>query len=469
MAQAAPVAQVGHRLVILRYDTRGSTAQDLLQVLDAQTTFSVTVRTAAADEDVWPLGEGSASVFAILVVPDSRHIGSIDRILAQYRASRWTAPLVLALDLSVEPERVLRWLQNGAWDFISPPFSAAAILPRLWRLDLPQPDEGPSSRRLEERMGALGILGHAPPFASQIYKIPMIARCSAGVLIQGETGTGKELVARAIHHLSPRSGQPFVAVNCAGIPDGLAENELWGHAKGAYTGASHRQQGLVAEANSGTLFLDDVDRLGLAVQAKLLRFLQEREYRVLGSPRLHRADVRIIASSNRSLEEETRSGRFRLDLYHRLNVVPITIPPLRERLEDIPLLTRHFLSRYSRELGIPAPEIPTRLMDLLLTYDWPGNVRELEHVIERAVVLNQGPMLDAANLMIPVEQGSEAALRFQEAKAAVIRRFERAYLERQLSRHAGNVSRAARASGKHRRAFFELLRKHEIQVEHFRQ
>ena len=288
------------------------------------------------------------------------------------------------------------------------------------------------------------------------------------MLIQGETGTGKELVARSIHHLSSRCNHPFVAVSCAGIPEDLAENELWGHTKGAFTGASSRQLGLVAEADMGTLLLDDIDRLTPAIQAKLLRFLQEQEYRMLGSPRLHHADVRVIASSNLDLSEETKNGSFRLDLYHRLNVVPIDLPPLRERIDDIPLLARHFLARHAEEMDVPAPKIPFRVMDILLLYDWPGNVRELEHVVHRALILSKGPMLDASNLMIPLPGADRGDLSFQQAKAAVIRRFERTYLERQLSTHRGNVSHAASASGKHRRAFFELIRKHDIDVERFR-
>jgi two-component system NtrC family response regulator len=230
-----------------------------------------------------------------------------------------------------------------------------------------------------------------------------VADSRATVLIQGESGTGKELVARLIHALSPRSGKPMTVVNCAALPETLLESELFGHEKGAFTGASQRRIGRFEEADGGSLFLDEIGELTQAVQVKLLRFLQEREFQRIGDNRTRQADVRVISATNRDLAERIREGAFREDLFYRLNVVAITIPPLRERKEDISPLMDHFLHRYSSQNGKSVEGFLPEARDLLLKYDYPGNVRELENIIERAVVIARGSIISTRDLPFPAQ------------------------------------------------------------------
>jgi two-component system, NtrC family, response regulator GlrR len=290
-------------------------------------------------------------------------------------------------------------------------------------------------------------------------------------LIAGETGTGKELCASAIHYLSARAGHPFVPVNCGAIPVELMENELFGHNRGAYTGAGASQTGMISEASGGTLFLDEIDCLPLAAQVKLLRFLQNREYRPLGSNRIYQADVRVIAASNADFPEAIKSGRLRRDLYYRLNVLSLHLPPLRERRDDIPLLARHFLVKYANEFGKQAEDFSPSALRKLVRYDWSGNVRELENHIERAVALNESRIINANDLDLPVEISSTLITQpmpFQEAKARCVEQFERDYLQELLRRHQGNITKAAYTAGKDRRAFWQLIRKHKIDARIFK-
>jgi formate hydrogenlyase transcriptional activator len=246
------------------------------------------------------------------------------------------------------------------------------------------------------------MVGDSPRFRELLEKIRLVAGTSATVLITGETGTGKELVARAIHNLSPRRDRPLVKINCAAISAGLVESELFGHVKGAFTGATERRVGRFEHAHGGTLFLDEITELPLESQSKLLRVLQEQEFEPVGSNRTVKVDVRVLAATNRNLSEAVREGRFRMDLYYRLLVIPVDVPPLRERREDIPALAAHFVAVLARQFGRRVNRIPETTMRQLLAYDWPGNIRELENVLARAVVLSPGEVLDApVDLMAP--------------------------------------------------------------------
>lgn len=312
------------------------------------------------------------------------------------------------------------------------------------------------------------VIGHAPAFAQQVARLRTIAACDAGVLILGETGTGKEVFSRAIHYQSERAGRALVAVNCGAIPHELIESELFGHVRGAYTTAFASRDGLVQEAEGGSLFLDDVDCLPPAAQAKLLRFVEEKEYRLVGSSTVRRANVRVIAASNRDLAALAARGDFRTDLFYRLNVLTLTLPPLRERREDIVPLAQHFVKHFAREWQRPSYELSTAALHKLMVHTWPGNVRELRHVIERTLLLASGHYLDAADVQIAGAADRLPATTFQEMKARVIEDFERGYIETLLIRTRGNVTHAAQAAGKNRRAFFELIRKHGIVPERFR-
>src|SRR5258706_1580335 len=373
-------------------------------------------------------------------------------------------PIVMVVE-SEQPKDIIELLRAGADDFVTLPLQAGNVLPRAWKLV-----RNSSTRlraRIRTRPAMRRLIGESSALLSQIEKIPEIARCDANVLITGETGTGKELYARAIHYCSSRAGRPFMPVNCGAIPGELVENELFGHERGAFTSAVTLQTGLVEEANGGTLFLDEVDCLPTFAQVKLLRFLQEKEYRPLGSTRMRQANVRVIAASNVNLEEAVGNGKVRQDLFYRLNIIALTLPPLRERLEDIPLLARHFLEKYSREMNKEVPDLQSDALQIMMAHGWPGNVRELEHAIEPATVLCDGPLIRGSDLILVLPSGT-ARQSLQEAKATQIARFEQSYIHGLLRACRGNISKAARLAQKNRRAFWQLIQKYQIDANRFR-
>ena len=285
----------------------------------------------------------------------------------------------------------VRALKAGAANFLTKPFDDEELLNAI--------QQCLSWHRGEEIRCAKNcgnMVGESPGFEGVLEAIQVVAPTEAAVLIQGETGTGKELVAHAIHDRSSRSKRSFIEVNCAAIPATLLESELFGHEKGAFTGAIAQKMGRFEVAHQGTLFLDEIGEIPLELQPKLLRALQEQEFERLGGNRTIRVDIRIIAATNRNLKQMVDEGRFRSDLYYRLNVFPLTVPPLRERREDIELLTRFFIQRYARKLNRTIEEIPSPALQALTQYDWPGNIRELQNVVERSVILSQGPELRIA-------------------------------------------------------------------------
>ena len=323
------------------------------------------------------------------------------------------------------------------------------------------------------------LIGSSEAFLRVMRKVPRLASSDATVLITGETGTGKELVAKAIHGGSHRRDAPFIPVNCGALPEDLVENELFGHARGAYTGAANSGKGLLAEAEGGTLFLDELNSLSLSAQAKLLRFLQNREYRVLGSTRLLHANVRIIAATNVDLAREIAVGNFRADLYHRLHVLSVEMPPLRARREDVPLLAEHFALAFGGLYGKDGVHFSEGALLGLQRHDWPGNIRELQSVVERAVLLSPDRELreedtgltasgEESELEAPVSAGEDRTPApsgheiFRDAKERTVRQFERTYLVQVMAAVDGNVSRAARLAGMQRRDFQRLLRKHDV-------
>jgi transcriptional regulator with GAF, ATPase, and Fis domain len=341
--------------------------------------------------------------------------------------------------------------------------------------------------RIAEHLALARLIGREPVFTATVTRIPSVARATSPVLILGETGTGKELCARAVHHLSARRQAPFIPVDCGTLPDHLCENELFGHVRGAYTDAHCHQRGLVAMAEGGTLFLDEVDSLTLSAQAKLLRLLQEGTYKPLGADRFSRADVRIIAATNLNLRQLVEVKTFRPDLYFRLNVLRLVMPPLRARRGDIPLLAEHFVRVLCDEAGMPRKTLAAAAIERLAAADWPGNVRELFNVLQRAVVFAEGAMTIALqHLALSDDQrdaepsdteGMRAASReddqppdageggFREARARAVEAFERTYVENLLRKHNGNVTRSAREAKKDRRAFGRLIKRYRIDRE----
>jgi two-component system, NtrC family, response regulator GlrR len=315
---------------------------------------------------------------------------------------------------------------------------------------------------LRQQIGLRQVIGESAVFLQQLERVPRFARCDATVLITGESGTGKEIFARAIHYLSPRADRPFVPVNCGALPEHLIESEIFGHKRGAFTGAATDQRGLIHEAEGGTLFLDEIDGLTRAAQVKLLRFLQDGEYREVGSQRLAHADVRIIAATNADCGEIVRSGTFREDLFYRLNVLVLALPPLRERRGDILLLADHILEARATATNEPPKKLSLGALNRLLGHSWPGNVRELENVLTRALALCDRDTIQLSDLNLPDPGWIEEQQSFQQTKARVVQRFEHDFLENALRAHGGNITRAARAVKKNRRAFWELLRKHRL-------
>ena len=396
----------------------------------------------------------------------TKEVGSVVELISSIHRHSRSLPIIVvgAVD---NPDAILAFLREGASDYITPPFRAIDVIPRIRRLL--EIETSIPAKEIRVTLGLRNLVGRNQSFVAEISKIPVVARCDATVLITGETGTGKELCARAIHYLSPRTKHPFIPINCGAIPSDLAENELFGHQRGAYTGAASSQPGIIEEANGGTLFLDEIDCLSPLTQVKLLRFLQDKEYRRLGSSRTRRADVRVIAATNTDIEESVRQGRLRQDLYYRLHVVPLHLVPLRERSDDIPLLAQHFLGLHTGALKKRVTEISTAAMSKLMLYQWPGNVRELEHVIERGVVMCEGPVLGDKDVTLSRAQHDASHCSFQEGKARAVSQFELNYIKGLLIAYGGNITRAAKAANKNRRAFWELIRKHRIDVSIFKQ
>lgn len=410
------------------------------------------------------LRDFSTELCFILPPPDL--LAQVGALLQLTKTETINTPFIVVTE--GEPSQIVELLRQGVVDFFAPPLRAVDILPRVWKLTARASRAGSSSSRLKKHPGLEGLVGQSLAFLAEINKIPLMAGCDASVLISGETGTGKELCARAIHYLSARACKPFVPVNCGAIPTELVENELFGHARGAFTGAATSELGLIYAADGGTLFLDEVDCLPPQAQVKLLRFLQEKEYRPLGSTKVYTARTRIVAATNVDLQEAVASGRLRRDMYYRLNVMPLCLPPLRQRREDIPILARHFLAKYASEFGKQVRDFSAGAVRKLVCYEWPGNVRELEHVVEQAVVLSAQALIGEGDINLQVDDDGVARGTFQEAKMQLIRRFEKTYIQDLLLANGGNVSKAARAANKNRRAFWQLICKHRIDVQRFR-
>jgi DNA-binding NtrC family response regulator len=305
-------------------------------------------------------------------------------------------PVVLMMTAHGSVRNAVEAMKLGVRDYLQKPFDIDELLVSVRRTVEEQQARSGLRYLLSEQkaqFGQYGIVGHSRAVQEVIARVELVARSRSTVLITGETGTGKELVARAIHDRSAERAQPLIRVNCAALPESLLESELFGHVRGAFTGAVHARKGRFALADGGSIFLDEISTISGSVQAKLLRVLQEKEFEPLGAERTQKVDVRVIAATNRDLQVLAAEGRFQNDLYYRLNVIPIRIPPLRERREDIPVLVEHFTRRIATSLGKPDLRVEDGALDTLVNYGWPGNVRELENTIERAVVLATGPTI----------------------------------------------------------------------------
>ena len=411
-----------------------------------------------AGHDVTVADGGEAAIKALksdtfdLVITDLR-MREVDG-LAVLRAAKEQSPqtVVLVITAFASTETAVEAMKLGAYDYLTKPFKVdeikLTIANALERKRL-QDENQALKRQLRRERGFENFLGKSPQMLDIFETIRKAADSVSTVLITGESGTGKELVAHAIHEESPRRNGPFVSINCGAVPETLMESELFGHVKGAFTGAVANTVGLFSAAAGGTLFLDEVTEVPSSVQVKLLRAIQEREIRRVGDTRDIKVDVRLIAASNREVAKAVADGVLREDLFYRLNVIPIHLPPLRERREDIPLLVAHFIRRLSAELGRPVRSVTPEALAILETYRWPGNVRELENVIERALVLGSGDRLDAPGLPPDLRRPrdvQDVAVEIPEDGLdleATLSQIEHRYIQTALARTGGVQTRAA--------------------------
>jgi two-component system, NtrC family, response regulator GlrR len=356
-------------------------------------------------------------------------------------------------------------MQRGVFGYVTKPFEGADLMREVDRAlevssalgaDMPGEASGETWRQ--------AIITRSPQMEQLLAQARLVATSDASVLIQGDSGTGKELLARALHASSPRCLAPFVAVNCGAIPDSLIESELFGHVKGAFTGAVRDAEGMFSSAHGGTIFLDEIADLPLPMQVKLLRVLQEREVRPVGSAKSHKIDVRVISASNRKLEDEVALGRFREDLFYRLNVVGLTLPPLAQRREDIALLAQHFLQSLAKRYAKAVTAFAPGALEQLSTASWPGNVRQLQNVVERCVVLSTTALISVSMVLTALNNQTSDMLPLDEAR----KEFERGYLTKLLKITQGNVAMAAKIARRNRTDFYALMARHDLDVASFK-
>jgi two-component system, NtrC family, response regulator AtoC len=445
---------------------------NLMVVDDLDSARQMMKRALARSYDVYDFASIAEAIPALsraefdAIVTDLRMPG-IDGIegLRRFKAEVPDIPVILVTAFATV-ETAVEAMKAGAFDYLKKPFE-----PEELEIVVGRAAEHARIRRENARLrsalsGAFsvnGIVGKSRAMKDVISILERIASSDVPILIEGESGTGKDLLARAAHAMSRRAAGPYVALNMSAIPENLAEAELFGHERGAFTGAEQARAGFFAEAEGGTLFLDELGLLPLGLQPKLLRVLQDGEYIPVGSRKARRADVRVVAATNEDLARNVRAGRFREDLWFRLRVVPVRLPPLRERREDVPLLVEHFVTKHALRLSRPALLPDAAAMKALLDHPWPGNIRELEHAIERGLLLARGDAITLADLPPEIAQpatdgGSAAEGRYRKARDA----WERRFFEDLLREAGGSVGRAAELASLHRSTLYEKLTRHGL-------
>lgn len=453
-------------------DARGATGLPYatlvarLQPMDLRVERAVANASAALQSDSWDLG-----------VVTAREPDTAARLVAAVRAADPELPLVV-VDGHPTVAAARQCLQAGVGDYLDLDRAEAELedaLARLLSAARRRDAEEVLRRAIERPYTFEGFLGESPAMRAVYSIIDRVAASSVDVLVTGETGTGKELVARALHQRSRRAAAPFVPVDCGAIPDALMESEFFGHERGAFTGADARRMGLVEFADGGTLFLDEVGELPLALQAKLLRVLQERRVRRVGARQETSVDVRVIAATSRNLDIMVDRGEFRRDLYYRINVVRIDLPPLRERGDDIGLLAEFFANRAAQEMGKPVSGLSIDAYQVLKNYHWPGNVRELQNVIRRAVAMTRSATPDVEDLPDEIVAAAGHVLPaadddggFFARRTEHVAKFEKQYLSDLLARHHGDVSAAARDAKLPRGTLYRLMKSHALDGATFR-
>jgi two-component system response regulator GlrR len=433
---------------------------DLLRLMQIRLTAAgYTVSTAESGERA--LAQASVDR-PQLVVTDLR-MGGMDgmALFEALRAGHPTMPVIILTAHGTIPDAVAA-VQRGVFGYLTKPFDPKALLTEVERA-LAMGGGAPSSGDAGEAWRR-EIITRNPAMEDVLAKARMVAESDASVFIQGESGTGKELIANAIHKASRRRENAFVAINCGAIPEQLLESELFGHVKGSFTGAVRDNRGLFQTANRGTLFLDEIGDMPVALQVKLLRVLQEKKVRPVGSTEAHDVDVRVISATHRNLEAEMAAGNFREDLYYRLNVVALSLPSLAERREDIPLLANHFLQvlaeKYRKTVNAFSPEA----LELMVSAPWPGNVRQIYNVVEQSVALATSPIIPLSLAQQAIQHQQAEFASFEDAR----RRFERDYLTQLLKITEGNVTQAARLAKRNRTEFYKLLGRHQLDPKLFK-
>ena len=365
-------------------------------------------------------------------------------------------------------ESAVEAMKEGAYSYLTKPFDYRDLLVQIHH-GIEQSRLSREVKRLRSMMRAdlegQNIIGESESMMQVSQVVALAAGTDSNVFISGESGTGKGMIAKALHQLSSRKDQPFVAINCAAIPANLLESELFGFEKGAFTGAVASKKGLFVQADGGTIFMDEISEIPIPMQGKLLKALEEKEFYPLGTHRKTKVDVRIVSASNKDIEKEVEAGNFRSDLFYRIHVIPIRMPPLRERKEDIPLLATYFLAKVAEKLKKPAKTLSPAAMQRLTIYPWPGNVRELENIIECAVVMSAEDVIPEELMILPGQDAGDSAFKpFKESKHD----FEKNYLVQLMKISRGNVSQASKLAGKYRADLYALLNKYKINPLNFR-
>jgi len=434
------------------------------------------VKTASSGEEALSLLEEVPAEVALLDMKMGG-INGLEVLEIIRREHPWLTVVMMTAHGCVE--LAVQAIKEGAYDFITKPFDHEAVVwtlkkalerSRLLRENLRL------QRRFQQHEAFQDLVGRSPRMRRVYETIQMVAKTDVTVLITGESGTGKDLAARAVHALSDRRERPFVAVNCPAVPENILESELFGYRRGAFTHATRDKKGLFQEAQGGTIFLDEIGDIHTTIQTKLLRVLQEKEIKPLGDTKSIRVDVRALASTNRNLAEKIRLGEFREDLFYRLNVLSMELPPLRERREDIPLLVSHFLEKHGRGLNRPGKRVSQELMARFSSHPWEGNVRELENAVMRGILFAPDEEIRSEHAGLGDEEpqspclveNNVQGLDYRDAKEEVLNRFHQSYLSRLLEETGGNVTRAARRCGLERQGLQQILRRYGIRADRFR-
>lgn len=377
-------------------------------------------------------------------------------------------------------ESAVKAVKKGAYDFIPKPFEQDELLFRIGKALERSRLLNENKRLLKEKeTGQFELIGESQAMRRVFDQINLVAASDVTVLITGESGTGKDLTARSIHMLSPRKNKPFIPVNCPTIPEHILESELFGYKKGAFTNANRDKDGLFQEADQGTIFLDEIGDIGPSIQTKLLRVLQEKEIKPLGDTKTRRVDVRILASTNRDLKQKMADNEFRQDFFYRLNVLSIELPPLRDRVTDIPMLCEYLVAKHCKKMKKPLKTLDPEVIDILMKQPWPGNVRELENILVQGILYSKSDLISLADIPLSaakndqyclggVNTASMASLSYKEAKERIIREFTHDYIGAKLSMTGGNITRAARECGMDRQALQQIMKRFDIDPESFR-